>query len=104
MPDGSVHLMVQCMEAWFLADRPALAQYYGDGFIPSALPGNPRIEQVPKTDIMRGLENATKATQKETYHKTKHGFDLLGRIDPAAVRQVSPFADKLVEILLAKST
>jgi Domain of unknown function (DUF4276) len=25
------HLMVQCMEAWFLADKEALAAYYGQG-------------------------------------------------------------------------
>ena len=54
---------------------------------------------------MKGLEAATKATEtKGPYHKTKHGFDLLGFIDPAAVREASPFADALIKLLLAKLT
>jgi hypothetical protein len=52
---------------------------------------------------MTGLENATRATQKGLYHKTKHGFDLLGLIDPNMVIKSSPFADELVKLLLAKS-
>jgi hypothetical protein len=35
-PAGTIqdqaHLMVQCMEAWFLADREALIEFYGQGF------------------------------------------------------------------------
>jgi hypothetical protein len=82
---SQVGLMVQCMEAWFLADRTALVGYYGAELKLSALPGNPKIEQIPKRDVMNGLENATRATQKGLYHKTKHGFDLLGLIDPNLV-------------------
>lgn len=52
---------------------------------------------------MIGLKNATKATQKGPYHKTKHGFDLLGLIDPNMVMKSSPFADELVKLLLANS-
>jgi len=103
MPDGQVHLMVQCMEAWFLADKPALAGYYGNRIKTSALPQNPKIEEIPKRDVMKGLDAATKATEtKGLYHKTKHGFELLELIDPAAVRQASPFADALIKLLLAK--
>jgi len=97
-----VGLMVQCMEAWFLADPVALAGYYGAGFKLSALPGNPKIEQIPKRDVMTGLEKATRATQKGPCHKTKHGFDLLGLIDPGMVIKSSPFADELVNLLLAQ--
>ena len=32
--------MVQLMEAWFLADRPTLATYYGQQFNVSSLPAN----------------------------------------------------------------
>ena len=55
LPDGQVHLMVQCMEAWFLADRAALATYYGNGFNESALPQNPMIENVSKQDIFSSV-------------------------------------------------
>lgn len=64
LSDGRVHLMVQCMEAWFLADKAALADYYGNGFNESALPKNPAIEDVPKKDIMGGLDRATAKTAK----------------------------------------
>jgi hypothetical protein len=104
LPSAQVHLMVQCMEAWFLADRKALAEYYGDKFNSSALPGNPKIEEIPKRDVMRGLAGATKLTTKGVYHKTRHGFELLEHIDPAAVRRASAHADALVELLRAKLT
>lgn len=105
MPAEQVHLMVQCMEAWFLADKKVLAEYYGNKFKPAALPQNPNVEEISKQDVMKGLDAATKATEtKGLYHKTKHGFDLLGLIDPAAVRQASPFANDLIKLLLAKLT
>jgi hypothetical protein len=104
LPDGQVHLMVQCMESWFLADKAAIAQYYEDGFKPSALPRNPNIEEIPKRDVMNGLDRATGATSKGRYHKTKHGFDILERIDPRFVQQLSPYADALFKVLLARST
>ena len=31
--DDNVHLMVQCMEAWLVADRETLASYFGQGSI-----------------------------------------------------------------------
>jgi len=34
------------MEAWFLADKPALAEYYGNKFKAAALPQNPKIEEI----------------------------------------------------------
>lgn len=34
--DEQAHLMVQVMESWFLADRPALVRHFGQGFRESA--------------------------------------------------------------------
>ena len=102
LPDGQVHLMVQCMEAWFLADKSALKKYYGDGFKESALSANPKIEEIPKRDVINGLDRATIATSKGPYHKTKHGFDILELVDPNAVQQRSPYADALFTLLLAR--
>ena len=31
-----VHLMVQCMETWIVADIDALAKFYGQGFAPNS--------------------------------------------------------------------
>ena len=46
----NAHLMVQCMEAWFLADKEALSAFYGNGFREGALPKNPEIEKIAKED------------------------------------------------------
>ena len=47
--DDQVHLMVQCMEAWFLADKDSLAAYYENGFNQNALPTREDIENIAKT-------------------------------------------------------
>lgn len=103
-PDGanhdSAHLMVQCMEAWFLADRIALAHYFGSGFNQIALPQQAELENVPKADLERGLKSATRDCRpKGEYHKGRHSFAILGRIDPNRVTESSPYANQLVETL-----
>jgi hypothetical protein len=102
MPDEQVHLMVQCMEAWFLADISAVVLYYQREFSEDALSGNPNIEAIPKKDVLNRLHNATKATSKGEYDKGRHGFDILGRIDPGRVRQKSSYADALFNLLVAR--
>ena len=98
IPPDQVHLMVQCMEAWFVADRQALMDYYGREFRGNALPGNPNPEQIPKRDLMDGLDRATRGT----YHKTRHGFPILERLNPATVRARCPHADALLNLLAAR--
>lgn len=101
--DGHAHLMVQCMESWFLADKKALAGYYGQGFKEQALPQNPKIEEIPKKAVMEGLGAATKASKtKGEYHKTRHGFDILELIDPKKVTAASQFAGDLIQTLREK--
>jgi hypothetical protein len=68
----------------------------------SALPGNPDIEQIPKRDVLSGLRDASRATGKGAYHKTRHGFDILERIDPGDVRRRSGHAEALFTLLLAR--
>jgi hypothetical protein len=106
-PDGATdsqcHLMVECMEAWFLADRPALAGYFGQHFQESALPANPKVEAVPKLDLLKGLEQATRQTSKGAYAKGKHSFPILGALDPAKVEAVAPSARRFLHTLRALS-
>lgn len=104
LPEGQVHLMVQCMEAWFFADKTTLAAYYGDGFKESALPANRRIEEIPKKDLLDALARATKDTGKKRYHKTRHGFDILERLDPQLVRQCCPSPTHFSGFLCSLST
>lgn len=94
-------LMVQAMEAWFLADRKALAEFYGDGFLASSLPGSPtNVEAVLKDDLEPKLKHASKPTKtKGEYQKVKHGFALLALINPAKVGNASPHAKSFNEFL-----
>ncbi len=94
LPKNRVFLMVQAMEAWFMADRSALAEYYGEGFRVRALPSDElHIESIPKDDLEPALVNATRATKtKGEYHKTRHAFALLVAIDPDKVELGSPHA------------
>lgn len=99
--EENTHLMVQCMESWFLADLDTLTAYFGQGFQASALPKNPNIEAVPKQDVLRALLAATRQSKtKGTYSKSGHSFQLLALIDPAKVRGASPHAEHLALALL----
>ena len=101
--DDQVHLMVQCMEAWFLADKDTLVTYYGNGFNQNALPARQDIEKIPKNDVLNGLKNATRSgVSKGEYGKGQHSFDILAQIDPDKVIKASPHAKRLVKTLKAK--
>jgi hypothetical protein len=97
--DEQCHLMVHCMESWLIADPSALAEFYGQGFRPNALPRTADVETVAKERIAAALEHATKDTQKGRYHKIRHGPDLLGRLDSARVRQRAKHCDRLFVVL-----
>ena len=101
--DDQCHLMVQVMESWFLADTDALKSFYGQKFQELALPQNPKIEDVPKLDVQRGLEQATRATSKGRYHKGNHSFAILAELSPAKVRCKSPYADRFLSELERRS-
>ena len=97
--DEQAHLMVQSMEAWFIADKDALSKYYGRGFRVKSLPSRQDIEAIPKADLVPALRRASKDTTKGEYHKTAHGYSLLAFIAPAKVRQKSPHAERLFHTL-----
>ena len=100
--DEHCHLMVQMMEAWLVADREKLAEYYKEGFHEKSLPDNPNVEQIDKETLQRALERATRQTKKGPYHKTRHAPDLLERIRPEVVRPRASFCDRLFRTLLAE--
>jgi len=51
VPDDEIHLTVQIMETWFVADPVVLAAYYGKGFLVKALSKHADLEQVPKAQV-----------------------------------------------------
>ena len=97
--DRNVHLMVQVMESWFLADRDALSGYFGQRFRASALPAQQDIENVSKSDVLRGLSKATRSCAKGRYNKGDHSFDILARIHTDKVLSAAPHAARLIETL-----
>lgn len=83
---SAVHLMVQTMETWIVADSEALNRYYGQGFNAGALPRAADLERVAKRDIEDSLQRATQRTRKGRYQKIRHASELLQRVDPERVR------------------
>jgi hypothetical protein len=84
--EDQVHLMVQCMEAWLVADPQALADYYKQGFNANALPRRSNLEEEPKAQVYAALEDATRLTQKGSYGKIKHASELLKKVSPEKVK------------------
>ena len=101
--DEQVHFMVQVMESWLLADKSTLESYYGRDFRATRLPPNPRVEQVSKDDVLRGLHDATRGTGKGPYHKTKHAPALLALIDTAKARSAAPSCARLFRAIESKA-
>lgn len=93
------HLMVQVMESWLVADRETLANFYGSSFRSDAIPQWPQIERVPKEDVLSELRRATRITKKGSYHKARHGFEILGQLDPNKVMDASPHARRFINSL-----
>ena len=102
--DTCCHLMVQMMEAWFLADIEALKRFYGQGFKENAIPKNLNVEKINKTEIYSALQKATKETSKGEYGKIQHGARLLEQISVAKVRAASLYCDRLCDRLFTTLT
>ena len=82
VPGDAVHLMVQTMETWIVADPEALRAWYGTDFAANALPRARDLETVSGKDVVEALRRATRRTQKGAYHKIRHAGELLERVDP----------------------
>ena len=95
MEDEHIHLMVQVMESWVIADLEALKKFYGSDFNSNAIPKNSNVEQISKQTIEKGLKQATRHCQKGEYHKINHGPQILGTVDTQLVRSKSKFCDRL---------
>ncbi|WP_413175736.1 DUF4276 family protein [Anabaena azotica] len=102
--DNNCHLMVQTMEAWFIADIATLKKFYGQGFKENAVPKNANVEIIAKDNLERILKTATGSTTKGEYHKIKHAYKLLELLDVDQVCQASPYCDRLFTTLTSKMT
>ena len=98
------HLMVQSMEAWFIADIDALKKYYGQGFKENAIPKNQNVEKIPKDSLEPSLKAASCNTTKGEYRKIQHAAKLLEMINVDKVRKASHYCDRLFITLNQKMT
>ncbi|MBD2499621.1 DUF4276 family protein [Anabaena azotica] len=100
--DSQCHLMVQAMEAWFIADVETLKKFYEQGFKENAISKNSNVEAVEKDRLEPSLKAATAKTTKGEYQKIQHAYKLLKLLDVSRVRQASPYCDRLFTTLEAK--
>ena len=71
--DDQAQLMVQVMEAWFLADQDAPSAYYGQGFLSNSLPRQQNIELIEKDECLRRL--VTHLSLRKKGSATRRGTD-----------------------------
>ena len=93
-----MHLIVQAMEAWLMADRDKLKSFYGRGFDEGKLPDDD-VEDIPKKRLLIALRAATRDSDKGRYHKTRHGFQILGTLDTSRVSAAAPHCERLFQVL-----
>jgi hypothetical protein len=95
---GSVFWMVQIMESWFLADVAKLRVHFGNRFREGAAIGNPKVEEIPKADVLSRLNAASGGD----YHKVNDGRKLLEMVDPLKVRKAAPNCERMFALILGK--
>jgi len=84
------YLMVQTMEAWFMADIDTLKKFYGEGFKEKAIPKNINVETIDKNSLERSLKAASRDTKsKGEYQKIQHASKLLEMLKVDKVRKAS---------------
>jgi hypothetical protein len=82
--DDQCHLMVQCMETWFVADAIALKKVFKGDLDESKLPKNTNLETAEKDDVQKKLEDATNGK----YHKRNKAKEILEVLDPTVIRKL----------------
>ena len=87
-----LHLMVQTMEAWIMADGAAMAGYYGQHFGQNSLPKVKNLEAIAKADLESAFKKAIAHTSKPEYDKIHDAAALLARINPETVQSRCPSA------------
>ncbi len=102
--DIHCHLMVQSMEAWFIADVEALKKYYGQRFKENPIFKTQNVEKISKDSLEPSLKIASCNTTKGEYRKIQHAAELLEMIEVAKVRKASAHCDRLFITLTQKMT
>lgn len=73
--DTDCHLMIQCMETWFLADRAVLSTFFNPGFRSSELPPTANsLESIAKSDVYDALRQRHPALQDQGRLRQRPAF------------------------------
>jgi hypothetical protein len=98
--DEQVLFMTTCMETWIVADRASLREHYRDKLQENALPPVYNLENRSRQDVQDKLLRATRDCPNK-YSKGKRSFEILGKLDPEALRSLPSFA-RAIRILQEK--
>ena len=97
--DEQVNLMVQAMEAWFIADPQALINHFGRGFNIKALPTPQNAESVSPSDLTIAIRKGLRNSGRRRYDKVTDGLKLLQLVDHAKVGQYCQHFQRLMDYL-----
>ena len=98
--DPRIHLMVQVMESWFLAQPEVLESHFGKGFDKNALPRLASVELLAKDKVYTALDKASNGCKRGPYSKSKQqGFQILEGLDVNSIKSASAFGRLFFEYL-----
>lgn len=100
--DDQAHLMVQAMEAWFVADPEAVKNGLGKNASVTHIRAPRNVESVPKATLESELNKAAAGTSKVRYQKLRDDLAILSVLDPAKVRAASKHARAFFDALQAR--
>ncbi len=93
-----VLFMTTCMETWIICDRATLKEHFGKNLQDSALPPLSDLEKRDRKSIQESLIRATRNCSN-AYAKGKRSFELLGKLDPAALDPHLPSFQRVRRVL-----
>lgn len=96
--NNQVLLMVTCMESWIVSDRRALSNHYGSNLQAAALPPLVNLESRTRDDVQDRLKHATRNCSN-AYAKGRRSFEILSKLDSAALKAFLPSFCRVVGIL-----
>ncbi len=99
--DDQVLLMTTCMETWIICDGQTLATFFGNCLQTTALPSLHDIESRSRGAVHDALVRATRAC-KAGYVKGTRSFEVVGRLNPATLRQHLPSFVRFERVLKEK--
>lgn len=102
--DEQLHLMVQAMEAWFVADPQSLSRRFGQNYSTRHLPSPESAETVSAADLLTAIRRGLpQSRRRRGYDKVSDGVELLRLIDQGVVsrhcghfRRLWAFLDKRI--------